>query len=105
MRLDYGSCNIVSPFFADAYAQVSQPTKIRIGLSARNFSFLPFYVAEQRKFFEQEGIRTEMIYMRSPVAIPALSAGEIQYTTHFASVVRTAVKRENHDRNNIRDVD
>jgi NitT/TauT family transport system substrate-binding protein len=33
-----------------------------------------------------------MIYMRSPVAIPALSAGEIQYTTHFASVVRSAVK-------------
>lgn len=33
-----------------------------------------------------------MIYMRSPVAIPALSAGEIQYTTHFASVLRSAVK-------------
>ena len=78
--------------FADADAQPSQATKVRIGLAGRNFSFLPFYVAEQRKFFEQEGIRTEMIYMRSPVAIPALSAGEIQYTTHFASVVRTAVK-------------
>jgi NitT/TauT family transport system substrate-binding protein len=33
-----------------------------------------------------------MIYMRPPVALPALSAGEIQYTTHFASVVRSAVK-------------
>jgi NitT/TauT family transport system substrate-binding protein len=61
-------------------------------LAGRNFSFLPFFVAEQQKIFEQEGIRVEMIYMRSPVAIPALSAGEIQYTTHFASVVRTAVK-------------
>ena len=49
-------------------------------------------MAEQQKYFEQEGIRAEMIYMRSPVAIPALSAGEIQYTTHFASVVRSAVK-------------
>jgi NitT/TauT family transport system substrate-binding protein len=74
------------------YAQVAQPTRIRIGLAGRNFSFLPFFVAEQEKFFAQEGIRTEMIYMRSPVAIPALSAGEIQYTTHFASVVRSAVK-------------
>ena len=69
-----------------------QPIKVRIGLAGRNFSFLPFFVAEQQKFFEQEGIRAEMIYMRSPVAIPALSAGEIQYTTHFASVVRSAVK-------------
>ena len=77
---------------SDAQAQVSQPSRVRIGLAGRNFSFLPFFVAEQQKFFEQEGIRAEMIYMRSPVAIPALSAGEIQYTTHFASVVRTAVK-------------
>ena len=73
-------------------AQPGQPTRVRIGLAGRNFSFLPFFVAEQQKFLEQEGIRTEMIYMRSPVAIPALSAGEIQYTTHFASVVRSAVK-------------
>ena len=77
---------------SQAQAQVSQPSRVRIGLAGRNFSFLPFFVAEQQKFFEQEGIRAEMIYMRSPVAIPALSAGEIQYTTHFASVVRTAVK-------------
>lgn len=33
-----------------------------------------------------------MITMRSPVAIPALAAGEIQYATHFASVVRSAIK-------------
>jgi NitT/TauT family transport system substrate-binding protein len=65
---------------------------VRIGLAGRNFSFLPFFVAEQEKFFEREGIKVEMIYMRSPVAIPALTAGEIQYTTHFASVVRSAVK-------------
>jgi NitT/TauT family transport system substrate-binding protein len=78
--------------FSEAYGQVSQPSRVRVGLAGRNFSFLPFFVAEQQKFFEQEGIRAEMIYMRSPVAIPALSAGEIQYTTHFASVVRSAVK-------------
>lgn len=75
---------------SEACAQ--QLTRVRIGLAGRNFSFLPFFVAEQQKFFEQEGIRAEMIYMRSPVAIPALSAGEIQYTTHFASVVRSALK-------------
>lgn len=75
-----------------AFAQLTRPTKIRIGLAGRNFSFLPFFAAADLKFFEQEGISTEMIYMRSPVAIPALSAGEIQYTTHFSSVVRSAVK-------------
>ena len=75
-----------------SHASAQQGIRVRIGLAGRNFRFLPFFVAEQQKFFEQEGIRAEMIYMRSPVAIPALSAGEIQYTTHFASVLRSAVK-------------
>jgi len=75
-----------------ANAQLTPPTKIRIGLAGRNFSFLPFFAADDLKFFEKEGIRAEMIFMRSPVAIPALTTGEIQYTTHFASVVRGAVK-------------
>jgi NitT/TauT family transport system substrate-binding protein len=61
-------------------------------LAGRNFSFLPFFAAQQMGFFNQEGLKVEMIYMRSPVAIPALTAGEIQYTTHFASVVRGAIK-------------
>jgi ABC-type nitrate/sulfonate/bicarbonate transport system substrate-binding protein len=59
--------------FSEVHSQPSQLTRVRIGLAGRNFSFLPFFVAEQQKFFEQEGITAEMIYMRSPVAIPALS--------------------------------
>src|SRR5574341_644727 len=49
------------PIFPEANAQLPQPTRVRIGLAGRNFSFLPFFVAEQQKFFEQEGIRAEMI--------------------------------------------
>lgn len=73
-------------------AQPADGVSVRIGLAGRNFSFLPFFAAQQMGFFSQEGLKAEMIYMRSPVAIPALSAGEIQYTTHFASVVRAAIK-------------
>lgn len=83
----------VCAFFpATLSAQKADIRNIRIGLAGRNFSFLPFYAAERQKFFESEGMNVEMIYMRSPVAIPALTAGEIQYTTHFASVVRAALK-------------
>jgi NitT/TauT family transport system substrate-binding protein len=73
-------------------AQSVAGTSVRIGLAGRNFSFLPFFAAQQMGFFSQERLKAEMIYMRSPVAIPALTAGEIQYTTHFASVVRAAIK-------------
>lgn len=73
-------------------AQPAGGAGVRIGLAGRNFSFLPFFAAQQMGFFSREGLKAEMIYMRSPVAIPALTAGEIQYTTHFASVVRAAVK-------------
>jgi NitT/TauT family transport system substrate-binding protein len=77
---------------ATLFAQSSDGKNVRIGLAGRNFSFLPFFAAQQMGFFNQEGLKAEMIYMRSPVAIPALTAGEIQYTTHFASVVRAAIK-------------
>jgi NitT/TauT family transport system substrate-binding protein len=77
---------------ATLFAQSSDGRNVRIGLAGRNFSFLPFFAAQQMGFFNQEGLKVEMIYMRSPVAIPALTAGEIQYTTHFASVVRGAIK-------------
>ena len=40
----------------EAQAQISQANRVRVGLAGRNFSFLSFFVAEQQKFFEQEGI-------------------------------------------------
>jgi ABC-type nitrate/sulfonate/bicarbonate transport system substrate-binding protein len=65
---------------------------VRMGVAGMNFSFLPFLAAERAGFYKQEGLRVEMIYMRSPVAIPALSSNQIQYTSHFGSVVTAAVK-------------
>ncbi|HEY2989610.1 MAG TPA: ABC transporter substrate-binding protein [Candidatus Binatia bacterium] len=85
-------CLVLGYIPATLWAQTNDGKNVRIGLAGRNFSFLPFFAAERQKFFDQEGFRVEMIYMRSPVAIPALTAGEIQYTTHFASVVRAAIK-------------
>jgi len=84
-----GACGLLP---AALHAQKNEARSVRVGLAGRNFSFLPFFAAERQKFFDQEGLSVEMIYMRSPVAIPALAAGEIQYTTHFASVVRSAMK-------------
>ncbi|MGH7768809.1 MAG: ABC transporter substrate-binding protein [Candidatus Binatia bacterium] len=83
---------VVALIPARLFPQTSDAKSVRIGLAGRNFSFLPFFAAQQMGFFNQEGLKVEMIYMRSPVAIPALTAGEIQYTTHFASVVRAAIK-------------
>ena len=38
-----------------AEASVQQLTRVRIGLAGRNFSFLPFFVAEQQKIFRARG--------------------------------------------------
>ena len=73
-------------------AQSSGETNVRMGVAGMNFSFLPFLAAERAGFYKQERLRVEMIYMRSPVAIPALSSGQIQYTTHFGSVVSAEAK-------------
>jgi ABC-type nitrate/sulfonate/bicarbonate transport system substrate-binding protein len=54
---------VVGLFVAQsAIAQLTRPTKIRIGLAGRNFSFLPFFAAADLKFFEQEGISRNDLY-------------------------------------------
>jgi len=78
------------------YAQQPQPSRIRIGLAGRNFSFLPFFVAEQQKFFDQEAIRAEMIYMRSPFAVKGFPVKVILSTSDrqmFSLVAAKSIKR------------
>jgi NitT/TauT family transport system substrate-binding protein len=55
-------------------------------------SFLTTGVALKKGFFKQEGLEVEVVQMRVPVMITALSTGDIDYTTVFGSVVRAAMR-------------
>ncbi len=64
---------------------------ILIGMAGLNFSFLPFQVASEKRFYEKYDLSVKPVLMRAQSAIPALISGDIDYDTHFGSLVRGAV--------------
>lgn len=63
-----------------------------MGMAGLNFSTLPFQVAAEKGFYRKHGLKVEQVLMRANVAIPALISGDIDYTAHFGSIVRGAVR-------------
>ena len=53
--------------------------KVRIGYPDNTICCLPLFAALQWKVFEANGLQAEIIQVRSQLAYPALSSGEIQY--------------------------
>jgi NitT/TauT family transport system substrate-binding protein len=64
---------------------------IVIGMAGLNFSFLPFQVALEKRFYEKHELNVKPVLMRAQSAIPALISGDIDYDSHFGSLVRGAV--------------
>jgi ABC-type nitrate/sulfonate/bicarbonate transport system substrate-binding protein len=53
--------------------------KIRIAYPDNTICCLPLIAALQWKIFEANGLQAEIIQVRSQIAYPALSSGEVQY--------------------------
>src|SRR5690349_21099558 len=69
---------IVLSFAYPAHGQ--EPLKrIRVGYPDATICCLPLLAALQWKIFESNGLQAEMIQVRSQIAYPALSSGEMQY--------------------------
>lgn len=73
-------------------AIVSAAETIIIGMAGFNFSFLPFQVAMDKGFYQKHGLIVKPVLMRSQAAIPALVSGDVDYATHFGSMIRGAVR-------------
>jgi NitT/TauT family transport system substrate-binding protein len=64
---------------------------IVIGMAGLNFSFLPFQVALEKRIYEKHDLSVKPVLMKAQAAIPALISGDIDYDSHFGSLVRGAV--------------
>jgi NitT/TauT family transport system substrate-binding protein len=71
-----------------SYAQ----ERVRIGVSSRGFGSLPIFVADKKAFYGKYGLRSEMILLRSSVAVPALLSGDLDYYNGFQPAVSAALK-------------
>jgi ABC-type nitrate/sulfonate/bicarbonate transport system substrate-binding protein len=71
---------------------VDAADKIRIGFPEFNSSTFTLPMAHLKGFFHDEGLQAELIRIRSAVALPALTSGEIDCHTVVAPAVTAALR-------------
>jgi len=65
---------------------------IKIGLPSITITAMPFFVAKEHGFFQQEGLSAEMVVMPASLNIKVLLAGDIQYAATIGSAVAAAIR-------------
>ncbi len=65
---------------------------IKIGLPSVTITAMPFFIAKEHGFFQQEGLNAEMVVMPASLNIKVLLAGDIQYAATMGSAVAAAIR-------------
>ena len=66
---------------------VAAQERVRIAVSVRNVVLMPYFFAKDKGYFEKEGLRAEIIQMRSNLQVAGVVSGELD----FMSGVGTAI--------------
>jgi ABC-type nitrate/sulfonate/bicarbonate transport system substrate-binding protein len=65
-----------------------QTQKVRISISSRSNTSVPYYVAVSKGFFREEGMDAEIIQANPRLGVMALINGDVAFTGTFVSTVR-----------------
>jgi ABC-type nitrate/sulfonate/bicarbonate transport system substrate-binding protein len=79
-------------FILVVFSSHAAAEKIRIGYPDFNSSTFTLPLAQMRGFFQEEGLQAELIRIRSAVAIPALTSGEIDFHTVVSPALAAALR-------------
>src|SRR5689334_22769918 len=60
---------------------LAAPAKVRIHIPSKSLSVMPYYFGQDKGFFPREVVNVELIAMAPPIAIAALVAGELDFST------------------------
>ena len=80
-------------FLASSLPAQEAAKKVRIAYPDNTICCLPLIAALQWKIFEANGLQAEIIQVRSQIAYPALSSGEVQYVAGVGPVSVSATLR------------
>src|SRR5215475_194838 len=78
---------LISVLWSLFFAASARAENIKIGLPSVTITAMPFFVAKEQGFFQQEGLTPEMVVMPASLNIKVLLAGDIQYAATIGSAV------------------
>lgn len=78
-------------FFLGIAHAAESPYKIRIGFPSLAFSYMPFYVAQEKGIYKKYSIESEYIQMGTTIQPQAVVAGNINYFTSVSTGISAAV--------------
>jgi NitT/TauT family transport system substrate-binding protein len=78
-----------------ADASEKKLTRVRMGLAARSTTTMPYFVAQERGFFREEGLEVELIVMQAIQTIQATLGNTTQFGSATGSAVSAAVSGAN----------
>src|SRR5438105_2512699 len=80
LRVIWNLIALIGSFVVVCSLPAQEPLKkVRIAYPDNTICCLPLFAALQWKVFEANGLQAEIIQVRSQIAYPALSSGEVQY--------------------------
>ena len=83
---------ILRPISWPRIGSLAHAENIKIGLPSVTITAMPFFVAKEHGFFQQEGLNAEMVVMPASLNIKVLLAGDIQYAATMGSAVAAAIR-------------
>jgi len=70
----------------------AQPAKIHISAPSKSLSWFPIHLSREKGFYRAEGLDVDYVIMKPQVAMQALIAGDVGYTTALGSTIRAALR-------------
>jgi NitT/TauT family transport system substrate-binding protein len=82
---------VVAVLFPVFGAGAQSLKEIRIGSSNISYTNFSTFYARDRKFFEKEGLSPKIIVVKTEAALPAMTTGQLDYTTLTTSTIEAVL--------------
>jgi ABC-type nitrate/sulfonate/bicarbonate transport system substrate-binding protein len=71
---------------------LAQSTKILVSAPSKSLTWFPAHLTREKGFYRAEGLEVDFVIMKPQVALQALVAGDVGYTTALGSTMRSAIR-------------
>jgi ABC-type nitrate/sulfonate/bicarbonate transport system substrate-binding protein len=85
---------ILAAFLSSIASSIAtaQTSKIHISAPSKSLSWFPIHLAREKGFYAAVGLDVDYVIMKPQVAMQALIAGDVGYTTALGSTIRAAFR-------------